>query len=53
MNTLIRRWCDTCQKITASWLDALGTERCSGCDPENRQRPGHGVRDTDRIHLPY
>ena len=45
IDATLRRWCDTCQRVTRSWLASDLTERCAGCDPESRTQPGYGVRD--------
>jgi hypothetical protein len=44
---VIRRWCDTCQRVTVSWWDNYREERCTGCDPESGVNPGWGVHDWD------
>jgi hypothetical protein len=48
IDTTLRRWCDTCMRVTVSWLDSYQTERCTSCDPESAERPGHGVHDRGR-----
>lgn len=37
IDTTVRQWCLACQRVTLTWTDSYGRQRCAKCDPDETE----------------